>query len=143
MIHTSLAWVLILLLSTNVRIVKSLSQPVRVRVCQNKHCKKRYANLKQCISQLLPEAEVESSGCLSHCNEGPNIEVENRGRATVLNGIQDVTTAAVLLEQNMEMSIPKILLAASKILEQVPSLGESSTVAWESIATATIYRVAI
>ncbi|CAJ1919974.1 unnamed protein product [Cylindrotheca closterium] len=122
MAHSSLSWVLLLLLSNNVRIVQSLSQPVKVRVCQNKYCKKRYANLKQCVSQLLPEAKVESSGCLSQCNDGPNIEVESGGHATILNGIQDVTTAAILLEQNTEMSVPKILLAASKILEQVPSL---------------------
>mmetsp|Transcript_15536 Transcript_15536/g.38328 ORF Transcript_15536/g.38328 Transcript_15536/m.38328 type:complete len:124 (-) Transcript_15536:1479-1850(-) len=94
MVHTSLSWVLLLLLSTQVHNAQSLSQPVRVRVCQNKHCKKRNANLKQCVSQLLPEAEVESSGCLSHCNDGPNIEVESGGHATVLNGIQDVATAA-------------------------------------------------
>mmetsp|Transcript_15532 Transcript_15532/g.38291 ORF Transcript_15532/g.38291 Transcript_15532/m.38291 type:complete len:253 (-) Transcript_15532:845-1603(-) len=122
MVHTSLSWVLLLLLSTQVHNAQSLSQPVRVRVCQNKHCKKRNANLKQCVSQLLPEAEVESSGCLSHCNDGPNIEVESGGHATVLNGIQDVATAAFLLEQDLEMRIPKILLAASKLMEQVPSL---------------------
>lgn len=122
--HTSLSWVLFLLLNTQLRNVQSLSQPVRVRVCQNKHCKQRNANLKQCVSQLLPAAEVESSGCLSHCNEGPNMEIECKYGTSVLNGVKDVTTAAILLEQTIETSIPKILLAASKLMEQVPSLGE-------------------
>lgn len=135
---------LLLFFSTNVPKVQSLSQLVRVRVCQNKHCKKRFPNLKQCVKQLIPEAEVESAGCLSRCNEGPNIEVERGGCATILNGIQDVTIAAVLLEEITETSTPKILLAASKLLEQVPSLGELSTRALqEVITTATIYRVAI
>lgn len=126
-VHAPLfAWVLFTWLSTLGAEVYSLSQPICVRVCQNKHCKKRYANLKECISQLLPEAEVESSGCLSHCNDGPNVEVERDGHATVLNGIKDVTTAAVLLEENLGTTIPKILHAASKLMEQVPSLGEST-----------------
>jgi len=112
----------LLFLFTSTLQVHSLSQPVRIRVCQNNHCKKRNGNLKQCIAQLLPEADVESSGCLSHCSDGPNMEVEAGSRAAVLNGIQDVSTAALVLEESLETSIPKILLAASKLMEQAPSL---------------------
>lgn len=65
---------------------------------------------------------MESSGCLSHCNDGPNMEIDCKSGTSVLNGVEDVTTAAILLEQTIETSVPKILLAASKLMEQVPSL---------------------
>jgi (2Fe-2S) ferredoxin len=104
-------------------VVHSLSQPV-IRVCQNKHCLKRNACLLQTISQLAPSASVESSGCLSHCTDGPNMEIENGSTSTVLTGVVDATTAVVQLEQTLGTPVPKLLVAATKLMEQVPKLGK-------------------
>jgi hypothetical protein len=101
--------------------VDSLSSPTpRIRVCQNKHCCKRNPNLLQSISNLLgTAAQVESSGCLSECEKGPNIEiVGNINDSKVLNGIDDATMAAVQLELALETTIPKLLIAASKVMER-------------------------
>jgi hypothetical protein len=62
---------------------------------------------------------VESSGCLSECEKGPNIEiVGNINDSKVLNGIDDATMAAVQLELVLETTIPKLLIAASKVMER-------------------------
>ena len=103
--------------------VVALSQP-QIRVCQNKHCLKANPSLLQTISQLTSPKQVETSGCLSHCDDGPNIEIiESDGTSQVLNGLVDATTASVLLEQALEdSSFPKVLIAASKVIERVATL---------------------
>jgi (2Fe-2S) ferredoxin len=104
-------------------VVYSLSQPV-IRVCQNKHCMKRNACLLQTISQLAPSASVESSGCLSHCEDGPNMEIEDGSTSTILTGVADAVTAVVQLEQTLGAPVPKLLVAATKLMEQVPKMGK-------------------
>ena len=132
--------------------VVALSQS-QIRVCQNKHCLKANPLLLQTISQLTSPKQVETSGCLSHCDDGPNIEIiESDGTSKVLNGLADATTASVLLEQALEdASFPKLLIAASKVMERVATLkGEfwffrntNFPFLLYPTNTATIFRVAI
>jgi (2Fe-2S) ferredoxin len=113
--------VLLLLSSAQYTVVNALSQTV-IRVCRNKHCCKRNPHLLQTIYQLETQAKIESSGCLSHCDNGPNVEIENSSSSTILNGVVDATTAAVLIEQAIDGApIPKLLTAASKLMERVHS----------------------
>jgi (2Fe-2S) ferredoxin len=95
----------------------SLSAAPHIQVCQNKDCCKRYQgriDLFQTIHDLQLDAKVESSGCLSHCGQGPNIEIDG----LVLHEITNAATAAVQLELTLGKPIPKLLLAAVQVLEK-------------------------
>ena len=101
-----------------------LSQP-KIRVCQNKNCKKRNPFLLQTISQLTHPDQVEKSGCLGHCDDGPNIEtIKKGGKSQVINGLIDATSTSVLLGQAIQEDIcfPKLLVAASKVMERVSTI---------------------
>lgn len=95
-----------------------------IRVCQNKHCCKRNPQISQIISNLVDGAvTVEASGCLSHCEEGPNVEIHWNGHdssTTLVTGVTDATTAAVQLELALKLAkpIPKLLVAASNVMER-------------------------
>jgi hypothetical protein len=105
-----------------------------IKVCQNKNCCKRNSDVLQTIHNLVGMSDgvdgkivVESSGCLSQCDMGPNIKVTTKGDKktppTVLNGMTDVQTIAFQLgELSTTMSsfplVPKLLIAASKVIEQ-------------------------
>jgi hypothetical protein len=107
-----------------------------IKVCQNKHCCKRNKDVLQTIYNLVGISDdnvddkivVESSGCLSHCDMGPNIEVTTKGDKktppTILNGMTDVQTIAFQLGELSTiaspsfLSVPKLLIAASKVIEQ-------------------------
>ena len=94
----------------------SLSAPL-IQVCQNKDCCKRYQgriDLYQTIQDLNLDAKVESSGCLSHCGQGPNIEIDGQ----VVHEITNAATAAVQLELTLGKAVPKLLLAAVQVLEK-------------------------
>eukprot|EP00536_Pseudo-nitzschia_multiseries_P002801 jgi/Psemu1/251996/estExt_Genewise1Plus.C_390013 len=107
-----------------------------IRVCQNKHCCKRAnTDVLQTIHNLVGTGDnvdnvvVEASGCLSHCDKGPNMEVETSdGTTTVLQGMTDAQMCAFQLGEVSSSSsssssasfphVPKILIAASKVMEQ-------------------------
>lgn len=96
----------------------------RIAVCQNKHCSKRNPNLLQTISNLVSNEgiAVESSGCLSHCEDGPNVEIHVGDKSQVLNEMVNAATVAVQLELNGCCdSIPKLLRAASNVMDKVVS----------------------
>lgn len=118
-----------------------------IRVCQNKHCCKRTrADILQTMSNLVVVADgvgprrisVTSSGCLSNCDIGPNVQLEFKdGSSLVLNGMVDAQTCAIQLGDVMDslkcdgdqeearddgdasLSPPaKVLVAATKVMEQ-------------------------
>jgi hypothetical protein len=78
--------------------------------------------------------QVESSGSSTECGMGANMEVQlSNGNSKILNGIDDATMAAVQLELALEETnayqIPKLLIAASKVMERaIQSQGRSTTV---------------
>mmetsp|Transcript_22580 Transcript_22580/g.62840 ORF Transcript_22580/g.62840 Transcript_22580/m.62840 type:complete len:292 (+) Transcript_22580:190-1065(+) len=105
-----------------------------VRVCQNKHCCKRAnTDVLQTIHNLVGtggdgSVVVEASGCLSHCDKGPNMEVQTRDGTTVLQGMTDAQTCALQFGEVSSSSplfppVPKILIAASKVMEQSQRFG--------------------
>lgn len=93
--------------------------PHNIQVCQNKDCCQRYQgqiDLFQTILDFqLDNAKVESSGCLSHCGHGPNIEIDGQ---LLIHEITNAATAAVQLEMTLGTPIPKLLLAAVQVLEK-------------------------
>lgn len=103
------------------------SSPTRIQVCQNKDCCKRFeasktsTNLVQTIRQLLMDDDiaVESSGCLSHCDKGPNVAIKTSKAEVVENGITGAPGAAAALELNLDdFKIHPTLLAAQKVMNQ-------------------------
>lgn len=124
-------WALIPPAQTNGRIGKVEGYNI-IRVCQNKHCCKRNKDVFQTMHNLVDIGDeggekiiVESSGCLSHCDLGPNMEVTSGDKntpPTMLNGMVDAQTIAFRLgEFSTTSSFPplqKILIAASKVIEQ-------------------------
>jgi hypothetical protein len=96
-----------------------------VRVCQNKHCCKRAnGNVLQTMHNLIDTAGddnvvVEASGCLSQCDNGPNVEITTGSGTVLLHEMMDAQTCAFQLgELSSFPPLPKILIAASKVIEQ-------------------------
>jgi len=100
-----------------------------VRVCQNKHCCKRAndGDILQTMHNLIDtgkrEIVVEASGCLSECDKGPNVEITIGSNKVLLHGMVDAQTSAFQLGETSASnpslpSVPKILVAASKVMEQ-------------------------
>jgi (2Fe-2S) ferredoxin len=121
---------------------------INIKVCQNKHCCKRtpkHVDVLQTMSNLWHNNNnnnnnhvvVEGSSCLSHCDMGPNVEITLPDGTTrhLLHGMTDAQTCAVQLSllatndekddntgSNSLWTPPKILLAASKVIEQSQAL---------------------
>jgi hypothetical protein len=103
----------------------SLSQSDRIctiKVCQNKECLRNFhgraSNLVQTLRQIT-EFSIESSICLSHCNQGPNICILGNKSEDIEHRVQTAYAAAVVLEsRNPNLRIPPILLTAWKVIEQ-------------------------
>jgi len=101
-----------------------------VRVCQNKHCCKRAnADILQTIHNLIDvgsgdsDVIVEASGCLSQCDKGPNVEVTTRSGSMLMHGMTDTQNCALQLGEASLTTpsfppVPKILVAASKVIER-------------------------
>jgi len=101
-----------------------------VRVCQNKHCCKRTkSDVLQTMHNLVDTSGgdndiiVEESGCLSNCDKGPNVEVKTRSGTVMLHAMTDAQTCAfqlgdISLSTPSFPPVPKILIAASKVIER-------------------------
>lgn len=109
-------------------LAQSESPSLRIQVCQNKDCKKRYrscSSLPDTLHDLLPpgellDAEIESTGCLSECGKGPNVRVINKKnkQETILHDVTDTTIAAVELQAICSVQIPSKLIAATSVMEK-------------------------
>lgn len=82
-------------------------------------------------------AMVESSGCLSQCNKGPNMEVQMPEKSILLHELQDATEVMTKLELATDSSfrVPKLLEAAAKVMERVEATEGKKT--WKIQGTAT------
>eukprot|EP00547_Thalassionema_nitzschioides_P003410 CAMPEP_0194200182 /NCGR_PEP_ID=MMETSP0156-20130528/900_1 /TAXON_ID=33649 /ORGANISM="Thalassionema nitzschioides, Strain L26-B" /LENGTH=223 /DNA_ID=CAMNT_0038925149 /DNA_START=90 /DNA_END=761 /DNA_ORIENTATION=- len=89
-----------------------------IQVCQNKNCCRRFtgkaADLVQTLRQITTGYEIESTGCLSQCDNGPNICIDG----TVENGIDSAAVAAAVLEINKDTTIHPTFLAACQVMEK-------------------------
>ena len=99
--------------------------PSKIQVCQNKDCCQRFpgraANLVQTLRQITSlVVDIESTGCLSHCDKGPNIRIiMNNNKEIVEHGVDSALAAATVLElADPELRIHPTLLAACKVMEQ-------------------------
>jgi len=78
------------------------------------------------MANLIPPTEevsstliqLEASGCLSECGEGPNVEVVvPDGRSSILyKGINDADSARDLLKDACDILVPPILVAAVNVM---------------------------
>lgn len=123
--HRSLVLLLLLLLFPAT--CTCLIQP-SVLVCRNKDCCKQAPHLLETVSDLLGHGSsssaitVESHGCLSHCEKGPNARVELPGKPLLfLHELKDATDVMVQLELVADgaIKIPKLIGAAARVLERV------------------------
>ena len=107
-----------------------------IQICQNKDCCRRYKgsmDLVQTMNILLPPPnsnesansciEIKSSSCLSHCDKGPNIVFKKLNgskeiASNTINGVEDVTMAAVQLELETGQPPLPILLAAARLMDK-------------------------
>lgn len=118
---------------------------ITLQVCQHKNCRKRCkasSPLVDTLGHLLITTQagdhsqkpstcvvVESTGCLSQCDKGPNIQVsfqskqKGSGKEVLLFGNTDATTAltqleALLSSKEIEFEIPSKLVAATQVLDR-------------------------
>lgn len=121
-------WIVCLALLLNA-VAKSGAYNV-VRVCQNKHCCKRANNgdvlqtMHNLIDTTNEKVVVEASGCLSECDKGPNVELTIGAETILLHGMVDAQTCAFQLGESSFPQVPKILVAASKVMEQSQQFSE-------------------
>jgi len=120
--------------------VESLSLPAsaaatKILVCQNKDCRRRWGrgsagNLPDAIRDLLPptqQIEIETTGCLSMCDKGPNVCVvvvadddKKKESEYVRNGVADVQSVRsdVLECPPLSLEVPAALAAAVAVIER-------------------------
>lgn len=102
---------------------------VRIQVCQNKDCCRRFqgsASLVDTLHDLIPpgmeaaHTTVESTGCLSRCETGPNICVQRDGHPdnVDLQGVENAAAAAMHLQTTCAIDVPSKLIAAVKVMEK-------------------------
>lgn len=100
----------------------SLTTP-KIQVCQNKNCVRNFGSttssyfytLPQILQDLSPLIEVESTGCLSKCDKGPNMQLTSS--SVVLHGVKDhIQAAAALEELGLQVSVQN--MAAIAVLEK-------------------------
>jgi len=105
---------------------KANSQPIVIEVCENKHCCKHYtgkaATLVQTLRQIIPgenSYDIQSSGCLSNCKDGPNIQIHKNKNTILHNGITSPHVAAAVLELNDDkLKIHPTFLAACQVMDR-------------------------
>ncbi len=99
------------------------SLTVKIQVCQNKDCCRNFGsktsssfyNLPQVLQDLTSEVEVESTGCLSKCNKGPNMQIVQS--SDILHRVNDHIQAAAALD-SIGIVIPVQNMAAIAVLEK-------------------------
>lgn len=109
------------LMGLNLLLASSLT--TKIQVCQNKECCRNFGgktascfyNLPQVLQDLSSFVEVESTGCLSKCDKGPNIQVASS--STILHRIKDHIQAAAALE-SLGIIVPAQHMAAIAVLEK-------------------------
>mmetsp|Transcript_5224 Transcript_5224/g.5965 ORF Transcript_5224/g.5965 Transcript_5224/m.5965 type:complete len:265 (-) Transcript_5224:347-1141(-) len=140
---------IILLALFQISLSLNVKAPVKtkysINVCQNKNCVKQHCSkngsatrpLQDILNDLLPpekrdEVEVSSSGCISQCGKGPNVEIVSKTiqqektlfgnrektieNARLFNGIDSTDMASKLLEAGIGITPPMMLVAACSVL---------------------------
>jgi predicted metal-binding protein len=126
------ALLLFLPLAASLSSSSSNSHPkVRIQVCQNKDCCRRFqgsASLVDTLHDLIPpgmvaaHTTVESTSCLSRCDTGPNVCIQRDGHsdnASIdLHGVENAAAAAMHLQTACAIDVPSKLVAAVQVMEK-------------------------
>jgi hypothetical protein len=115
----SLSVLLLIIIST----ASAYSTPCTIQVCQDKNCCKRFtgkaSDLVQTLRQLSSHdtlITIEATTCLSHCDQGPNVRINDQ---EVQNNVESATSAAAMLELNGDVIVVHpTLLAACNVMER-------------------------
>jgi hypothetical protein len=104
---------------------------VRIQVCQNKDCCRRFqgsASLVDTLHDLIPpgipaaHTTVESTSCLSRCETGPNLCIQRDGHpdntSIDLRGVENAAAAVMHLQATCAIDVPSKLIAAVKVMEK-------------------------
>jgi hypothetical protein len=100
---------------------------VRIQVCQNKDCCRRFqgsASLVDTLYDLIPPgiaasySTVESAPCMSRCETGPNLCIEKDDANIDLQDVENAATAAFHLQTTCDIDVPSKLIAAVKVMEK-------------------------
>jgi hypothetical protein len=89
-----------------------------IQVCQNKNCRNRFKSKSATIPEVLCDlgfTNVEIVGCLSQCEDGPNVRFEKEDH--LLHGLVDVEHVVHALEHK-GLIIPMKLKAAVKVIQK-------------------------
>jgi predicted metal-binding protein len=122
---------LLLLIPFAVSLSSSSPPKVRIQVCQNKDCCRRFqgsASLVDTLHDLIPpdmaaaHTTVESTSCLSRCDTGPNICIQRDGQPDNANidlqGVENAAAAAMHLQTACAIDVPSKLIAAVQVMER-------------------------
>lgn len=98
----------------------------RVGICQHKDCCRQWTHtqsLPETWQDLLPpdtQVQVEASGCLGECGQGPNVLLHAAGAndPVLVHGLSTPLDVAAALEQHFDMRVPSKLLAAVTVLDK-------------------------
>ena len=109
------------LMALHILLASSLT--TKIEVCQNKDCCRNFGsktsssfyNLPQVLHDLASSVEAESTGCLSKCEQGPNMQVASS--SVVLHRVKDHIQAAAALE-SLGITVPAQNMAAIAVLER-------------------------
>jgi predicted metal-binding protein len=108
-----------------------------IKVCQNKDCCRNFqgkSSLVQVLQDLTNEAgnafTVQSTGCLSKCDQGPNVCIGDE----ISNGIQTPLHAAALIPNASNKLINAVLLLEKAQAGTYVSVDASSFVACVVVA---------
>lgn len=101
--------------SARASVVLAAEAPVRIEVCQKKHCKKRGSattlRLFEALagdSTLVETADMSHTdhGCFDECTMGPNVRVDGGGALSdegrVVNGVKGAAAVAEVLGVTLE-----------------------------------------
>jgi hypothetical protein len=108
---------------------RDMHSPYIFQVCENKDCLKQFPpaagvdGLFQVISDLIhPKAVhivLQRSGCLSQCGKGPNICVSSKLKSSnTFFGVKDAYVACGILQDECNMEISPLLIAAVEVMSQ-------------------------
>jgi predicted metal-binding protein len=121
---------ILLLLFTTSRCCIMITALTVISVCQNKDCCQRFtlksATLGQTLDHLLhhgqrpqhEEVQVKATGCLGHCGQGPNIQIDGANHRHRIVSRLDTTEAAAVALKGLDFVVHPTLLAATNVMER-------------------------
>ena len=119
LVWRSLVWSSLVPLLALVLLLRSTALALRIQVCQNKDCCRRFRGAST-LPRILKDLnlDVTTTGCLTLCNQGPNVVVtrNDADKKQYLHLLVDPMTAVIAMESISGPISPK-LKAAIQVME--------------------------